>query len=476
MEPAKVLEWVMENQRQQQQQQTQIVQQLAAQFQEQQRQLVRELTEHQQAVGARRGRGEAPWPGEEDTAGGVQPPVRLAKLGPADDVEAFLVTFERVATAARWPEEHWATIVAPYLSGPAQMAYRGLPAREALHYYKVKEAILDQVGITPETYRQRFRQERYRPGDRPRAVAHRLKESGMRWLEPEPKTGMQVAELVILEQFIQVLPGEGQRWVRRHRPSTLAEAVTLMEDFVAAEGTEERGKNPVSGPPGRASIASKGPAGRGERRQSAEPGPVWGRKLAPVWRNPAEEPRAEKRGLAPEGDNGRKVGPPNKLVCFQCGQEGHFRRECPVMDCTFGRVMTSEAQKAKPLPSKVMARVKVGGPYCGGTGGLRLRTDDGTGRPGRRGSSYGRAHLDAVCPRGRPPLSDGLGPDRGRTAYRDVASGVSPKPGVPRPAGIRLAGPGPLAPTMGAGRDITRGRPRGKGAGGGAGGRSPGPD
>uniref|UniRef100_K7EYA7 Gypsy retrotransposon integrase-like protein 1 n=1 Tax=Pelodiscus sinensis TaxID=13735 RepID=K7EYA7_PELSI len=241
------------------------------------------------------------------------------------------------------------------------MAYRGLPAREALHYYKVKEAILDQVGITPETYRQRFRQERYRPGDRPRAVAHRLKESGMRWLEPEPKTGMQVAEIVILEQFIQVLPGEGQRWVRRHRPSTLAEAVTLMEDFVAAEGTEERGKNPVSGPPGRASIASKGPAGRGERRQSAEPGPVWGRKLAPVWRNPAEEPRAEKRGPAPEGDNGRKVGPPNKLVCFQCGQEGHFRRECPVMDCTFGRVMTSEAQKAKPLPSKVMARVKVGG-------------------------------------------------------------------------------------------------------------------
>lgn len=196
-------------------------------------------------------------------------------------------------------EEHWATIVAPYLSGPAQMAYRGFPARDALNYYKVKEAILDQVGITPETYRQRFRQERYRPGDRPRAVAHRLKESGVRWLEPEPKTGMQVAEIVILEQFIQVLPGEGQRWVRRHRPSTLAEAVTLMEDFMAAEGTEERGKTPVSSQLGRASIVSKGPVGRGERRQSAEPGPAWGRKLAPCGETQQKNPGRRRGGPPP---------------------------------------------------------------------------------------------------------------------------------------------------------------------------------
>lgn len=36
-------------------------------------------------------------------------------MGPLDDPEAYLVTFERVAQAAPWPEEYWATLLAPYL-------------------------------------------------------------------------------------------------------------------------------------------------------------------------------------------------------------------------------------------------------------------------------------------------------------------------------------------------------------------------
>uniref|UniRef100_A0A8C8RYI0 SCAN box domain-containing protein n=1 Tax=Pelusios castaneus TaxID=367368 RepID=A0A8C8RYI0_9SAUR len=56
-----------------------------------------------------------------------------------------------------------------------------------------------------------------------------------RWLEPDQKTGGQVAEEVTLEQFVQVLPPGGKEWVQRHRPKTLAEAVSLTEDYLAAE-------------------------------------------------------------------------------------------------------------------------------------------------------------------------------------------------------------------------------------------------
>ncbi|XP_075796861.1 SCAN domain-containing protein 1-like [Pelodiscus sinensis] len=203
MEPNRIIEWWTETQKVQQQQQMQALQQLLNQLQERQEQAAREP--RGAVMGAVAGT-----PGVDEDSG-ARLPIRLTKLGPDDDPEAFLVTFERVATAARWPQEHWATLLAPYLSGPAQLAYRGMSARDALCYYKVKEAVLDQLGVTPESHRRRFREARYDPLERPRAVAQRVKEAGMRWLEPENKTGTQVADMVILEQYMRILPTEGQR-------------------------------------------------------------------------------------------------------------------------------------------------------------------------------------------------------------------------------------------------------------------------
>lgn len=70
-------------------------------------------------------------------------------MGPGDDPEAFLVTFKQVATAACWPPEYWATLVAPYLTSPAQATYHNLDPIDALDYTKVKAAMLDHIGINP---------------------------------------------------------------------------------------------------------------------------------------------------------------------------------------------------------------------------------------------------------------------------------------------------------------------------------------
>uniref|UniRef100_A0A8C8RET7 SCAN box domain-containing protein n=1 Tax=Pelusios castaneus TaxID=367368 RepID=A0A8C8RET7_9SAUR len=119
--------------------------------------------------------------------------------------------------------------------GPATMAYWNLDPQDALIYREVKKVVLDQTGINPETYRQRLRRARFPTGARPRAVAQQIKEDCWRWLEPDHKTGGQVVEEVALEQFIRVLPPGRKEWVQRHRPKTLAEAVTLTEDYMAAE-------------------------------------------------------------------------------------------------------------------------------------------------------------------------------------------------------------------------------------------------
>ncbi|XP_075768766.1 uncharacterized protein LOC112545836 isoform X2 [Pelodiscus sinensis] len=246
MEPRQFLEWFEGNQRQQnqvqQERQAQLVQQLTSQFQEQQRLLIQEMAAQQDQW---RQTAEKRWGTTTGGPGGAGEgsnlPLRLSKLGPQDDPEAFLTTFEGVASAARWLPEKWATLLAPYLSGPAQLAYRSLAIPDALNYVKVSEAILDQIGHSPETCRQKFRQEGYRTGDRPRAVAQRLREWANRWLEPEQKTWVQVTEMIVLEQFLHILPRDGQRWVRRNQPATFHEAVALMEAHLLAEQEESGG-------------------------------------------------------------------------------------------------------------------------------------------------------------------------------------------------------------------------------------------
>nr|XP_025045009.1 zinc finger and SCAN domain-containing protein 31-like isoform X2 [Pelodiscus sinensis] len=155
----------------------------------------------------------------------------LLELTPEDDIEACLASFEQVAGACQWPRGEWVTRLVPTLSGKARQAISSLDARDAGDYGKVKAAILRGCDVGMETQRQRFRQFRYQEAEGPRAVFCRLWELSHRWLKPEIRTKEQIMELLILEQFLTILPEEIQRWVSQHCPETCAQAVSLAEDF-----------------------------------------------------------------------------------------------------------------------------------------------------------------------------------------------------------------------------------------------------
>lgn len=83
----------------------------------------------------------------------------------------------------------------------------------------------------PEVFRQRFRKFGYQDSPGPREAVSQLRELCRLWLRPETHTKEQILELVVLEQFVAILPKELQTWVREHHPENGEEAVTVLEDL-----------------------------------------------------------------------------------------------------------------------------------------------------------------------------------------------------------------------------------------------------
>ncbi|XP_059574853.1 zinc finger protein 879 isoform X2 [Alligator mississippiensis] len=92
----------------------------------------------------------------------------------------------------------------------------------------------------PHTWRQRFRGLRYREGAGPREVCGRLRELAQRWLEPQRRSKEQMLELVVLEQFLAILPRETRSWEWGRGVETCAQAVALAEGVQLGQEEDEK--------------------------------------------------------------------------------------------------------------------------------------------------------------------------------------------------------------------------------------------
>ncbi|XP_010634576.1 zinc finger and SCAN domain-containing protein 16 isoform X1 [Fukomys damarensis] len=82
-----------------------------------------------------------------------------------------------------------------------------------------------------EFYRQRFRSLSHQDTPGPREAFTQLWTLCRQWLRPECYTKEQILDLLVLEQFLNILPRDLQAWVQAHHPETGEEAVTLLENL-----------------------------------------------------------------------------------------------------------------------------------------------------------------------------------------------------------------------------------------------------
>ena len=150
--------------------------------------------------------------------GQVERDLKLQCLNDSDDIEHYLITFERVAVACQWPTTDWAVRLAPLLTGKARAAYVSMDHEDALEYEQLKAAILDKYDINQETHRLQFREAQVGEEETPKELYVRLRDSYQRWVQPRNHTKEQIGETIILEQFLRLMSPELQVWIRERNP------------------------------------------------------------------------------------------------------------------------------------------------------------------------------------------------------------------------------------------------------------------
>lgn len=224
---------------------------------------------------------------------------KLQKLEDKDDIEQFLTTFERVATACLWDKGNWAIRLVALLTGKARSAFVAMNSEDTTDYDKVKEAILKKYEINSDTYRQRFRSAEILKGETPKELYVRLEEQYKKWIQPEKHTKEEIGELIILEQFLRMINTEVRIWIKEHDPATAREAARLAEVFVSAR----RGYKIYSYARG---SSSTGPG------KSEGPGQGVG-QFSKMNTYPMQSGKVDK-----------------KIICYNCGKEGHIKPSCPL--------------------------------------------------------------------------------------------------------------------------------------------------
>ncbi|XP_060636607.2 zinc finger protein 436-like [Anolis sagrei] len=168
----------------------------------------------------------------------------LPELPPWDD----LSTFERVTEACQWSRgEAIAKRVPTPVGSKAQQSFNTPETRDRGDFGKVKATIVQEDVASIEMQRQHFRQFRYPSAVGPREVCSRLRELCQRWLEPENRSKEQILELLVLEQFLVILPREIQSQVQARGPETCAQAVALAEGFLLRQPEWGERERQVSG-------------------------------------------------------------------------------------------------------------------------------------------------------------------------------------------------------------------------------------
>uniref|UniRef100_A0A2K6FEN6 Paternally-expressed gene 3 protein n=1 Tax=Propithecus coquereli TaxID=379532 RepID=A0A2K6FEN6_PROCO len=96
---------------------------------------------------------------------------------------------------------------------------------------KEPDVIIGEGPTDSEFFHQRFRNLIYVEFVGPRKTLIKLRNLCLDWLQPETRTKEEIIELLVLEQFLTIIPEKLKPWVRAKKPENCEKLVNLLENY-----------------------------------------------------------------------------------------------------------------------------------------------------------------------------------------------------------------------------------------------------
>ena len=152
-----------------------------------------------------------------------------------DELDSYLLRFERYAENASWEKDTWAIKLSALLTGRAMDVYTRMSDEDASDYDKLKKALLTRYNYTEDGYRKRFREATPETEETPDQFVIRLKNYLAKWLElsgSSPQNFDALVDLIVKEQFINACSEDLAMYLLERGPKDLVELTTWAQKYL----------------------------------------------------------------------------------------------------------------------------------------------------------------------------------------------------------------------------------------------------
>ncbi|RUS77134.1 hypothetical protein EGW08_015090 [Elysia chlorotica] len=157
-----------------------------------------------------------------------------------DDLDSWLLRFERFAETSQWQKESWPAYLSELLTGRALDCFCHLSTEDAKNYDAIKLALQKRYNLTEDGYRSMFRQCKPEEGENPGMFVVWLKIYLERWvtLSETEQTYDSLRDLFVREQFMDASPTDLSIHLREKRLRSHDELAREADAYLVARNRQ----------------------------------------------------------------------------------------------------------------------------------------------------------------------------------------------------------------------------------------------